>query len=61
MKIVVGYAVLEKLITAVQNILLISYSKTAWPTKLLMPFSGKLLQNAYKKGVDNFEIAHKIC
>ena len=41
--------------------------KTAWPTKISMPFlssSNNLLQDAYfifQKGVDYFEIEYKTC
>ena len=51
-----------------QNIILtvlIHNLKTAWPTKILMPFLSpldNLIWDAciiFRKGVDNFEIAHK--
>ena len=48
-----------------QNSVLISDPRTAWPTKIIMPFlnfSDNLLQDAYnifEKSVDNFETAHK--
>ena len=46
---------------------LINNSRSAWPTKIAMPFlsfSDNLLQDAYiifQNNVDNFETAHKTC
>ena len=67
------YASYRKLSKVDQNIILtglIHNLKTAWPTKISMPFLrslDNLLSDAYiifqKKNVeiDNFEIAHKTC
>ena len=43
--------------------LIMSHLRNAWPTDILMPFSGSLLQDAELvfKTVDKFEIAHKTC
>ena len=48
-----------------QNVAWINNSRTAWPTKISVPFLsslGNLLQDTYiifQKGVDYFEIEHK--
>ena len=48
-----------------QNIVLINYSRTAWPTWILMLYLSSLdnlLQDTYiifQKSIDNFEIAQK--
>ena len=50
-----------------QNIVLISNSRTAWPTSISMLFLSSLdsLQKhayiTFQKGVDDFEIEHKPC
>ena len=51
-----------------QNIVLISNSRTAWPTLILMlvfkflrQFTIRCIYIIFQKGVDNFAIEHKIC
>ena len=51
-----------------QNNVLINNSRTAWPTQILMSFLNSLdnlllrcIYYIFQKGVNNFEIAHKIC
>ena len=51
----------------IQTIVFINNSRTAWPTKILMPilsFSDNLLQNAdiiFRNSVNNFEKENKTC